>query len=299
MKLLVVIVTYNAMQWAERCFDNLRKSTIVPDVYVVDNGSTDGTQAYIQQNYPEVLFQQSKENLGFGRANNLGLQYALDNEYDYVYLLNQDAWVMPETFEKLIEISERNPCYGVLSPMQIQANGEHLDNYFAKNVIGYAQHTEPLLIDDLFFGRKNEIYEVTYVMAAHWMISRRCLETVGGFSPTFPHYGEDDNYMGRVIYHNMKVGIVPHLSVVHDREGRKESKEKYIYMGYIRSLIYLSRLDRTFLKAFFYMFNINLELTFKYKSWIPVSNMFKIMFHLRYILRNKRSSMVKGRTFLR
>lgn len=298
MKLLVVIVTYNAMQWAERCFDSLRKSTIVPDVFVVDNGSTDGTQTYIQQNYPEVMFQQSKENLGFGKANNLGLQYALDNEYDYVYLLNQDAWVMPETFEKLIEISERNPCYGVLSPMQIQANGEHLDCNFVKNVIGYSQRSEPLIIDDLFFGRKNEVYEVTYVMAAHWMISRKCLETVGGFSPTFPHYGEDDNYMGRVIYHNMKVVIVPHLSVVHDREGRKESKEKYIYMGYIRSLIYLSRLDRTFLKAFFYMFNINLELTFKYKSWIPVSNMFKIMFHLRAIIRNKRSTMINGRTFL-
>ena len=287
------------MQWAERCFKSLQNSTMRPDVFVVDNGSTDGTQAYIQEHYPEVIFQQSEKNLGFGKANNLGLQYALDNDYDYVYLLNQDAWVMPDTFEKLIEVSERNPSYGVLSPMQIQANYEHLDNHFAKNVIGYSQQTEPLLIDDLFFGRKNEVYEVTFVMAAHWMISRKCLEMVGGFSPTFPHYDEDDNYMGRVIYHKMKVGIVPYLSVVHDRADRKESKEKHIYMGYIHSLIYLSRLDISLWKALLFMFNINFDLAFKYKSWKPVLNLFKTMFELCNIIKNKRSSMVKGRSFLR
>ena len=133
MKLLVVIVTYNAMQWAERCFDSLRKSTIVPDVFVVDNGSTDGTQTYIHEHYPEVIFQQSKENLGFGKANNIGLQYALDNEYDYVYLLNQDAWVMPDTFEKLIIVHKEHPEYGILSPFQMEANMEHIDKNFKKN----------------------------------------------------------------------------------------------------------------------------------------------------------------------
>ena len=287
------------MKWAERCFGSLKSSSIVPDILVVDNGSTDGTQSYIKENFPEVNLLQSEKNLGFGKANNIGLQKALDEGYDFAYLLNQDAWVMPDTFEKLIEICKRNPNYGVLSPMQIQANKEHLDCYFVKNVIGYSQQTEPLFIDDVFFGRKNEIYDVTYVMAAHWMISRKCLETVGGFSPTFPHYGEDDNYMGRVIYHNMKVGIVPSLSVVHDRAGREEKKEKLIYMGYIRSLIYLSRLDRSFGKALFIMFDINFGLSFKYKSWKPVSNLFKIMFQLPNIFRNKRTTMVKGRTFLR
>ncbi len=75
-KILVIIVTYNAMQWAERCFASLRKSTVKPDMLVVDNGSNDGTQEYIQQHFPEVIFHQSRDNLGFGKANNLGLHYA-------------------------------------------------------------------------------------------------------------------------------------------------------------------------------------------------------------------------------
>ncbi len=48
--LLVIIVTYNAMQWAKRCFDSLLASSVKCDVYVVDNGSTDRTQDYIQKN---------------------------------------------------------------------------------------------------------------------------------------------------------------------------------------------------------------------------------------------------------
>ena len=83
MKLLVIIVTYNAMQWAERCFSSLRNSIVRPDVFVVDNGSTDGTQIFVKEHYPDVMFHQSEENLGFGNANNMGLQHALDYNYDY------------------------------------------------------------------------------------------------------------------------------------------------------------------------------------------------------------------------
>ena len=53
MKLLVIIVTYNGMRWAKRCFDSLMTSTIVPNIFVIDNGSKDGTQTYIKDNYPQ------------------------------------------------------------------------------------------------------------------------------------------------------------------------------------------------------------------------------------------------------
>ena len=76
--LLVIIVTYNAMKWVDRCFDSLIDSTYPNDVFVVDNGSTDGTQDYIKSKYPNVIFVQSGENLGFGKANNLGFKYAIE-----------------------------------------------------------------------------------------------------------------------------------------------------------------------------------------------------------------------------
>ena len=60
--LLVIVVTYNAMPWAERCFNSLKNSSVANDIFVIDNGSTDGTQAYVRQNIPSAIFVQSEKN---------------------------------------------------------------------------------------------------------------------------------------------------------------------------------------------------------------------------------------------
>ena len=234
---LCIVVTYNAMTWIERCLNSLLLSTMPGDIIVIDNGSADGTQEYVKKHFPEVCLFQSEQNLGFGRANNIGLQKALDEGYDYVYLLNQDAWIMPETLQILIDAQRKHPEYGVLSPMQLQANGEHMDNNFLHHVIREHQTTGSSIVEDLYFNRLKEVYEVDFVMAAHWLISRECIKKTGGFSPTFPHYGEDDNYLQRCQYRGMKAGIVPMARAVHDREERKDSEEKRQYITrYIEAL---------------------------------------------------------------
>ncbi|WP_050020515.1 glycosyltransferase family 2 protein [Chryseobacterium sp. P1-3] len=57
----VIIVTYNAMKWAEKCFTSLRHSSVPVKSIVIDNGSTDGTQEYVKTHFPEVDFIQSPE----------------------------------------------------------------------------------------------------------------------------------------------------------------------------------------------------------------------------------------------
>lgn len=232
---LCIVVTYNAMSWISRCLNSVNLSTKPVKVFVIDNGSTDGTQDYLKHH--NIDYFQSQENLGFGRANNIGLQKALDEGYDYVYLLNQDAWLFPDTINTLVDIHQKHSEYGVLSPMQLQVNERHFDQNFLYNVIGTAQTGRERLEEGLFFHNLSDVYEVNFVMAAHWLISRQCLEKVGGFSPTFPHYGEDDNYLQRCQYWGMKVGIVPSAKAVHDRANRKYTEEKHQYIvRYIEAL---------------------------------------------------------------
>lgn len=253
-KLLVIIVSYNAMQWAERCLTSLRQSTVPCDTLVVDNGSTDGTPDYIHSIFPEIELIENKENLGFGKANNIGLKRVLDEGYDYAYLLNQDAWVQPDTFEMLIRVSQAHPEYGVLSPMQLQADGIHFEKKFCTNVLVYRQTYSPRLVEDLFFGRTRDVYETSFVMAAHWLITSRCIAKVGGFSPTFPHYGEDDNYLTRTNYWKFKIGIVPSARAVHDRGDSVWSDEKEIYVNdYVGLLVdYSNPLKKKSLGKCFY-----------------------------------------------
>lgn len=232
-KLLTIIVTYNGMKWLDRCLGSLRSSTMPSDVIVIDNGSTDGTREHIKTSYPEVELHCSEDNLGFGRANNVGLQKALDEGYDYVYLLNQDAWVYPDTYERLVGAMHEAPEYGIVSPMQLTAAGDKLDPRFAKRCPVEAE-------DEWRSNGSGQLHIVKFVMAAHWMISRECLKRTGGFSPAFTHYGEDDNMIHRAMYHGFKCGILSSAYAVHDREMRPMTKDAAMRLKCVASVVKVS-----------------------------------------------------------
>ncbi len=228
--ILVIVVTYNGMKWIDRCMESVVRCLLPVDVFVVDNGSTDGTVDHIREYYPSVKLHVSGENHGFGRANNIGFRYALEHGYDYVYLLNQDAWVLQNTFSKLVETMETNPEYGVLSPVQMTSSLDRPDPRFEAKCLS-------LPLDEYLSG---VIIDVPFVMAAHWMISRRCLETVGGFSPVFSHYGEDDNWLHRAAYHGFKIGFLTGTFAVHDRENRPVTKDFRMRLKCVGSLVKIS-----------------------------------------------------------
>lgn len=292
MNVLVIIVTYNAMKWVNHCFACIGRSSISLDCFVIDNGSSDGTVEFINSTYPQFKLYVSKINLGFGKANNIGIQYAIEQEYDYVYLLNQDAWVEPNTIEKLIKINLAHPEYGILSPFQLQANEKHLDNNFNEWTCSYG-YTHDLL-NDLYFGKIKDVYEVFDVMAAHWLISRKCFMNVGGFSPTFPQYGEDVNYTNRAKFYNFKIGIVPEAKAIHDREYRINAKTRILYMQFISNLIELSEITNKKEVSLFKIFVHSISNAIAYKSYVPIKYTWKIFRSLGVIKKNKEISKSKG-----
>lgn len=78
-------------------------------------------------------------NLGFGQANNYGMRYALTRNYDYVFLLNQDAYVYPDMFEKLVKGVGNTEIdnIGIASPLQLHPNGKWLEAHFAAYIRPY------------------------------------------------------------------------------------------------------------------------------------------------------------------
>jgi len=220
-KVFVVIVTYNGSKWVTPCFSSLRKSTVPLHTIVIDNGSQDDTLARIAAEYPEAEIVNTGKNLGFGKANNIGMELAWRRGADYVFLLNQDAWIDPDAVEKLVDACQRHPGYGVISPMHLNGAGDGLDYGFSNYI---APNKCRGLYSDIFLGRVQGVYDVGFVNAAAWMMTRECLERVGGFSPSFFHYGEDDNYTQRLQFHKLKLGVLPASRIYHDREQRPASK---------------------------------------------------------------------------
>lgn len=225
-EILVIIVTFNGMRWLDRCIDSVRKSNVPADILVIDNGSTDGSVERLQKKSVEVIANSS--NLGFGAANNIGMKRALEEGYSYVYLLNQDAWVEPDTLGLLLE-AFKDESYGILSPVQYDGGGKKMDRQFAKRC-------------KRFLNRDKEaaVVEVPFVMAAHWMVSRSCFLHVGGFSPAFTMYGEDDNYLDRARWFGFKAGVVRAARAVHDRADRPDSPERRMFLKCNASIIHVS-----------------------------------------------------------
>lgn len=222
--IFVIVVTYNGMEWYERCFSSFRMSSIPVTTIAVDNDSQDGTVDYIQREFPEIVVIKSPENLGFGKANNIGIRYALDHGADYVFLLNQDAWIDSDALEKLITIHHNNPEYGLLSPMHLNVDRTGLVmKYFCM------QSNNEKLITDLYFDRVADIYETTYIHAAAWLLPRHTLLTIGGFDPIFFHYAEDDDYLNRLRFHGVKIGVCPSVRIVHDHHDHPLSQDSIRY----------------------------------------------------------------------
>ena len=221
MKIFSIIVTYNGMQhnWIQTCLDSLLASSVKTEIIVIDNGSIDGTIDLIQKKYPQVDVMLANANLGFAKANNIGIKKAYEQGADFIFLLNQDAWVEEKTIERLVEAFQQLPEAGIVSPVHLNGSKTHLDYGFVNYI---TPPNTPDFISDLYFNRLQDFYETSFVNAAAWLIRRECIEKVGGFDTLlFYHYGEDYNYCQRVIYHGSKLYIATTTTICHDREERK------------------------------------------------------------------------------
>ncbi len=215
MKVLVVIVSYNFVPWLDKCLKREWPSENGVDIVVIDNGSTDDTVKLLKTNFPQVKVIENGKNLGFGAANNTGMEIALKEGYDGVVLLNQDAWIDKGCIKALHDAAQAHRDYAIVSPVHLDGSRLSLDK-------GFAVYTGISTIDEL---PGEDIVEVPFINAAIWYISTQTLRKTGLFSPIFFFYGEDKDYANRVKFHRMKTGYVPQVFGCHDRAHRATTHE--------------------------------------------------------------------------
>ena len=223
-KIAVVIVTFNGEIWIKKNLISLFKSNYPIDIIIVDNASTDETINIIKE-FSAVELIQNKNNLGFGKANNIGIDLALKKGADAIFLLNQDTWIFENTISNLAEVLFENPNLGIVSPLHFSAEESILDENFNTyyNRFNKEEDSESLRI-------------VPFVNAAAWLVSKECLSKTGYFDPIFNHYGEDRNYCERVKYHGFNIGVAKKAAICHDRilklnSNKIELQSKYLVLN--------------------------------------------------------------------
>lgn len=109
----IIVLNWNTPGDTLECLESLRQLRYEHcTVVVVDNGSTDGSERQIRAAYPELPFLQTGKNLGYAGGNNAGIRYALEQGAEFVWLLNSDTAVAPDSLDRLVQ-SLRDEAVGI------------------------------------------------------------------------------------------------------------------------------------------------------------------------------------------
>lgn len=233
------IVTYNNMATIDNAVGSLLKCTEVPfRLYVVDNGSTDGTVEHIEEHYPEVTVIRSGGNIGFGAGHNLVLD-KLDS--DYHVIINPDIIVKDDVIAKLAEFLEANKDIGMASPeirfpdgrIQILGKRRPCLKYLVASRLRGNGEASGLLREyamlDCDLSKPTDIQNAT---GCFMFIRTELFKAIGGFDKRYFMYFEDSDLTLEVNSRSRTV-YCPEATVYHEwgRESKKNFKLKLVQIN--------------------------------------------------------------------
>ena len=214
----VVVVTYDALPWIERCLASVRGTTTV----VVDHGSTDGTVGFVRERFPAVTLVEA-ENRGLGAGWNRGLR---ETESRYALLLNADAWLVGDALQRLVAFADERPRAAVIGPRLLDPDGT-----LQRSVRGFP--TLWRLATEYLFLRKlaprsralnafyaggfdhDRVYEAEFVMGACLLVRREAIAEVGVLDEDFFLFSEETDWCYRFHAAGWKVLFYPGAECVH------------------------------------------------------------------------------------
>lgn len=224
-KVLIVIGIYNAKEYLPDLVSSLDKLSYPKDkykIFISDDISTDGSFVYLEslvshtKNKEQFEIVLAEKNGGFCVNFNRGMQKAIDEGYDYVYILNQDTEVPPDFLEPLVEAMEEDKTIALAQSKILYHNDRTKINSWGNefHFLGFAYAGGNLETDNM----TDEIKDVTYPSGAGEMMRVSFLKEVGLFEEYLWMYHEDV-YLGLLAhYYNKRAVIVPKSEIYHKYE---------------------------------------------------------------------------------
>jgi N-acetylglucosaminyl-diphospho-decaprenol L-rhamnosyltransferase len=216
----VVVVTYDALPWIEQSLESVRG---LPTV-VVDNGSSDGTPAFVRERFPEAHVVEA-ENRGLAAGWNRGIE---ETDSRYVLLLNADAWLVGDSLARMVGFADSRPRSAVVGPRLSNPDGS-----LQRSVRGFP--TTWRLATEYLFLRKlaprssavnafyaggfdhDEVREVEFVMGACLLVRRAAIDEVGPADEDFFLFSEETDWCYRFRRAGWEVVFFPGAECVHVR----------------------------------------------------------------------------------
>lgn len=240
MDLSIVIISFNTVDLTDQCLGSVIKSLkgsgIRYEIIVVDNASDDGSRAMIRAKYPKVKIIANRKNIGFGKANNIGVLKSLG---EYILLLNSDTLIINESITKLLAFGKQHPNAIV--------GGKLLNFNRSPQTSCGPFFSLPVVFAALFL--KGDVigltrYSPDSVRKVDWM-SGACLLAPKKIFIQFPFdehifmYMEEIDMFMRAKAHGIPAYFYPRALIVHLGAGSSTNKRKGPILNIYRGLLYL------------------------------------------------------------
>jgi GT2 family glycosyltransferase len=277
-------VNWNTRDLLVQCLQSLDDTVESKyDVWVVDNGSSDGSVAAVREQFPHVRVIANSENVGFVRANNQALGRCRGR---YVLLLNSDTQALPGSLDKTVEFMEAHPDAGILGVRLLNPDGTFQASYTKFPTLW----REFLILSGLgrwlvrpsfpSYGPRVEAGARRiegYMEGAYLLARREAVNQVGELDERIFMYAEEVDWCYRFHRAGWEVWYLPQAPIVH--YGGQSTKQR---QGRMEAELYLSR-------VYFFRKHYGTTAAFCLKALIYIITLVKILVHglLRFVTRGR------------
>jgi len=229
MDVSVIIVSWNARRYLEECLASIYESSApsVPEVIVVDNASADGSPDMVAERFPNVQLVRCRENLGFARANNIGIQ---QSQRRYIALVNSDVKLLGRCLDTLATFLDQNPKIGLAGPrilnpdLTLQSSCRRFPNPWnnlcsATGLARLGSRHQFFSGEHMLYFRHDQVRPVDVLVGCFWMMRRETVEKVGLLDEEFFIFAEDVDWCRRCWNAGWEIVFCPDAQAIHHRGG--------------------------------------------------------------------------------
>jgi GT2 family glycosyltransferase len=285
----VIIVSYNTKELLTECLNSISEFTkdVNYEVLVIDNGSKDGTLEILKNEYSHIKLVENSNNIGFGRACNIGIEKALG---EYVFLLNSDTKLTNNAvyyFYNYFLMNNGNNCIGALGSILLDndLNPTHSVGYFPKiiNLTKFLQK-ENIIEKEMFTSGNSNHYEVEYITGANLFIKKDVIISLGKFDSDFFMYYEETDLQKRMQRLNLKRIVINGPKIIHHQgksfrgnmiQKKKLMKYRSMFLYHRKNSNLISYILLLLFYHFFYFPLLILKKPLKKESYLLLSLLIK------------------------
>ncbi|MBM3284263.1 MAG: glycosyltransferase family 2 protein [Candidatus Aminicenantes bacterium] len=287
--LSLILVNHNDSIHLRSCLRSLEPEArdLEAQVILVDNNSTDGSQAMIRSSFPWVRLIENSENLGFARANNQGIR---ESRADFLLFLNPDTVVFPGALSELLDELKRRPQAGAIAPRLVREDGSFQVS-FGRRVSFFSELLQRLLFNPYyrvvlrFFSRARE---AGWLSGACLLVRRKSLEDAGLFDENFFLYFEDIDLCYRLRKKGFRLILYPRATVLHAGGASTSGQKLASRLEYRHSQVYFYKKHNSRVSCF--LLRLYLRLIFFFWGLFAAGSAEE-----RALWREKTMDMFKGR----